>query len=63
MAIEKVKIAANAAQPIWKIIKIESFYKYNRTSNFFNNFNAKVNFSETKFSQLNKILKNQNWEG
>ena len=26
MAIEKVKIAANAAQPIWKIIRIKAFY-------------------------------------
>ena len=31
------------------------FYKYNRTSKFFYHFKAKVNFSETKFSQ-------QNWE-
>ena len=30
------------------------FYKYNRTSKFFNHFKAKVNFSETKFSQQNK---------
>ena len=30
------------------------FYKYNRTSKFFNHFKAKVNFSETKFSQYNK---------
>ena len=29
-------------------------YKYNRTSKFFNHFKAKVNFSETKFSQQNK---------
>ena len=30
------------------------FYKYNRTLKFFNHFKAKVNFSETKFSQQNK---------
>ena len=30
------------------------FYKYNRTSKFFYHFRAKVNFSETKFSQQNK---------
>ena len=29
------------------------FYKYNRISKFFNHFKAKVNFSETKFSQQN----------
>ena len=54
MAIEKVKIAANAAQPIWKIIRINRFYKYNRTSKCFNHFKAKVNFSETNFSKYNK---------
>ena len=53
IAIEKVKIAANAAQPIWKIIRFNRFYKYNRTSKFFNHFKAKVNFSETKFFQYN----------
>ena len=26
MAIEKVKIAANAAQPIWKIIRNKAFF-------------------------------------
>ena len=30
------------------------FYKYNRTSKFFNHFKAKFNFSEIKFSQQNK---------
>ena len=30
------------------------FYKYNRTSKFFYHLKAKVNFSETKFSQQNK---------
>ena len=34
-------------------LKFNSFYKYNRTSKFFNHFKAKVNFSETKFSQQN----------
>ena len=29
-------------------------YKYNRTSKFLYHFKAKVNFSETKFSQQNK---------
>ena len=29
------------------------FYKYNRTSKIFNQFNAKFNFSETKFSKQN----------
>ena len=35
-------------------LEIKSFYKYNRTSKFFNHFKTKVNFSETKFSQQNK---------
>ena len=30
------------------------FNKYNRTSKFFNHFKAKVNLSETKFSQQNR---------
>ena len=34
-------------------LKFNRFYKYNRTSKFFNHFKAKVNFSETKFSQQN----------
>ena len=34
-------------------LKFNSFNKYNRTSKFFNHFKAKVNFSETKFSQQN----------
>ena len=34
-------------------LKFNSFYKYNRTSKFFNHFKAKVNFSETKFYQQN----------
>ena len=38
-------------------LEFNHFYKYNRTSNFFNHFKAKVNFSETKFFQqnINKI--------
>ena len=35
-------------------LEFNRFYKYNRTSKFFNHFKAKVNFSETKFSQYNK---------
>ena len=35
-------------------LELNRFYKYNRTSKFFNHFNAKVNFSETKISQQNK---------
>ena len=35
-------------------LDLNRFHKYNRTSNFFNHFKAKVNFSETKFSQQNK---------
>ena len=34
-------------------LEINRFYKYNRTSKFFNHFKAKVNFSETKFFQQN----------
>ena len=34
-------------------LKFNRFYKYNRTSKFFNHFIAKINFSETKFSQQN----------
>ena len=34
-------------------LEFNRFYKYNRTSKFFNHFKAKVNFSETKFSQYN----------
>ena len=36
-----------------KSLKFNRFYKYNRTSKFFNHFKAKVNFSETKISQQN----------
>ena len=36
-----------------KSLELNSFYKYNRTSKYFNHFKAKVNFSETKFSQQN----------
>ena len=36
-----------------KSLEFNSFYKYNRPSKFFNHFKAKVNFSETKFSQQN----------
>ena len=36
-----------------KSLKFNRFYKYNRTSKYFNHFYAKVNFSETKFSQQN----------
>ena len=35
-------------------LNLNRYYKYNRTSKFFNHFKAKVNFSETKFSQQNK---------
>ena len=35
-------------------LEFNHFYKYNRTSKFFNQFKAKVNFSETKFSQYNQ---------
>ena len=37
-----------------KSLEIKRFYKYNRTSKFFNHLKAKFNFSETKFSQQNK---------
>ena len=33
---------------------LNHYPKYNRTSKFFNHYKAKVNFSETKFSQQNK---------
>ena len=36
-----------------KSLEFNSFYKYNRTSKFFNHLKTKVNFSETKFSQQN----------
>ena len=39
-------------------LEFNRFYKYNRTSKFFNQFKAKVNFSETKFSKQNK----QKWK-
>ena len=35
-------------------LDLNHLYKYNRTSKFINHFQAKVNFSETKFSQQNK---------
>ena len=35
-------------------LEFNRFYKYNRTSKFFNHFIAKVNFSETKFFQYNR---------
>ena len=35
-------------------LEFNRFYKYNRTSKFFNDFKSKVNFSETKFSQQNR---------
>ena len=34
-------------------LEFNRFYKYNRTSKFFNHIKTKVNFSETKFSQQN----------
>ena len=34
-------------------LEFNRFYKYNRTSKFFNKLKPKVNFSETKFSQQN----------
>jgi len=42
-------------------LEFNRFYKYNRTSKFFNHIIAKVNFSETKFSQYNR--NKINWEG
>ena len=36
-----------------KSLELNRFYKYNRTSKYFNHFKAKVNFSETQFSQQN----------
>ena len=36
-----------------KSLEFNRFYKYNRTSKYFNHFKAKVNFSETNFSQQN----------
>ena len=43
-------------QPIQseRSLVLNHLYKYNRTSNFFNHFKAKFNFSETKFYQQNK---------
>ena len=35
-------------------LDLNSFHKYNRTWKFFNHFKAKVNFSETKFSNYDK---------
>jgi hypothetical protein len=35
-------------------LEFNRFYKYNRSSKFFIIFKAKVNFSETKFSQYNR---------
>ena len=35
-------------------LEFSRFYKYNRNSKFFYRFKAKVNFSETKFSQQNR---------
>ena len=34
-------------------LEFNRFHKYNRSSKIFNHFKAKVNFSETKFSQQN----------
>ena len=34
-------------------LEFNRFYKYNRTSKFFNHFKVKVNFSEIKFSEQN----------
>ena len=44
-----------------RAFEFNRFYKYNRTSKFFNQIKAKVNFSETKFSQQNNYK--LNWEG
>ena len=43
-------------QPILfeRSLDLNHLYKYNRTSKFINHFQAKVNFSETKFSKQNK---------
>ena len=35
-------------------LEFKRFYKYNRTLKFFNHFKAKVNLSETKFTQQNR---------
>ena len=35
-------------------LEFKCFYKYNRTSKCFNHFKAKVNFSETKFTEQNE---------
>ena len=35
-------------------LEFKRFYKYNRTSKYFNHFKANFNFSETKFFQQNK---------
>ena len=35
-------------------LEFNRFYKYNRTSKLFKHLKAKVNYSETKFSQQNK---------
>ena len=34
-------------------LNLNRYYKYNRTSKFFTHFQAKLNFSETKFSEYN----------
>ena len=34
-------------------LNLNRYYKYNRASKFFIHFQAKVNFSETKFSEQN----------
>ena len=39
---------------IEKSFHLNHYHKYNRTSKFFNHIIAKVNFSETKFSQYNR---------
>ena len=38
---------------IGRSLEFNRFYKYNRTSKFFNHFKPKVNFSETKFFKQN----------
>ena len=62
MAIEKVKIAANAAQPIWKIIKLRVFINITELQTFLLISTLKLISQKQNF--LNRIKhKNLNWEG
>ena len=60
MAIEKVKIAANAAQPIWKIIKFKSL-NINITELLKVLIIFKIKLISQKNNLVNRILK-KNWE-